>query len=139
LRNGRYSEQSCKSEKRKEKCQNGATYIRALLSLELSNPLVGSGGIAAKLNNSQRFDEDLTSSQAESAAFTCRRVDARLGATRVERRHWRAGVAKFLTANILTVPQSQRQTKGDWKVEERRVEERREEAAIDLVREEEEC
>jgi len=44
--------------------------------------------------------------------ITCRREDARLGATRVVRRHWRAGATKFLAAIIVTRSQDQQQAEG---------------------------
>ena len=49
--------------------------------------------------------------------YTCEKGEAMLGETRVLRKHWRAGRAKFLAANIVTGPRDQRQTTQGWRGE----------------------
>jgi hypothetical protein len=43
---------------RKKEQQNSATYIGTLLSLELGNSLIGSGGVGTELEKGQRIGED---------------------------------------------------------------------------------
>lgn len=71
------------------------TYVRTLLSLELSNSLVGGSGIASNLNTCSLS----VSIHWRLCCPICKRRtwengDGQLGATRTLRRHWRDGATK---------------------------------------------
>jgi hypothetical protein len=86
------------------------TYIRALLTLELGDSIIGRRGVTAQLEFELEVSSIDVLQVGDSASVgergmqvvdgTCDTEVTKLGAIRADRRHWRAA-EKFLAASIL--------------------------------------